>query len=341
MVLISAFRRIREKMDLKTRILSIALGMLFCLPCSKARSAGGEVHAPDPPKATRLLLIEGEDLGMAHSIDKASFEALEKGWITSVGVLTPAPWFPEVVRWSRSHPSADVGLQLDLNAEWASYRWRPVSSQPSLSGLLDPAGYLPNNASYIALHAKPEEIEAEFRAQIDTVTRAALTVTHIDAHGGIVFYTPTLFREYWRAVSDSGIPGVLAKDLVLQRGKPNGTNTYDLGGVQIDISKVPIDHILQMEPGCEPTDWLNCYKRMLGGLTPGAYLLHVHLGHDDEELRAITVDHPNWGAKWRQSDLDVVSNPEFQSFLREKGFTLITWRDLMKMLANASAESRR
>ncbi len=32
-------------------------------------------HAAD----ARLLVIEAEDLGMAHSVDKASFEALKKG----------------------------------------------------------------------------------------------------------------------------------------------------------------------------------------------------------------------------------------------------------------------
>src|SRR5271157_5440565 len=75
----------------------------------------------------RLLVIEAEDLGMAHSIDKASFEALEKGWVTTAGILVPGPWFPEVLRWSRSHPNADLGVRLDLNADWSSYRWRPVS----------------------------------------------------------------------------------------------------------------------------------------------------------------------------------------------------------------------
>ncbi len=114
--------------------------------------------APDTkanPLQTRLLVIEAEDLGMARSIDKASFEALEKGWATSAGILVPAPRFPEVVRWARNHPNADLCVQLDLNAEWASYRWRPVSIQPATSGLLDPAGYLPNNARYIAQRPNP------------------------------------------------------------------------------------------------------------------------------------------------------------------------------------------
>ena len=90
----------------------------------------------------RLLVIQAEDLGMAHSIDKASFEALEKGWVTTAGILVPGPWFPEVLRWSRSHPNADLGVWLDLNSDWSSYRWRPVSGLERGSGLTDPGGYL-------------------------------------------------------------------------------------------------------------------------------------------------------------------------------------------------------
>jgi hypothetical protein len=115
----------------------------------------------------RLLVIQAEDLGMAHSIDRASFEALEKGWVTSAGVLVPGPWFPEVLRWSRNHPNADLGVRLDLNADWSSYRWRPVSGLQKGSGLTDPGGYLSSNSVAVAQHGTPAEVEGELRAQID------------------------------------------------------------------------------------------------------------------------------------------------------------------------------
>jgi chitin disaccharide deacetylase len=268
---------------------------------------------------------------MAHSIDKASFEALEKGWVTAAGVLIPAPWFPEVVRWAHNHPNGDLGIQLDLNAEWASYRWRPVSIQPATSGLHDPAGYLPNNAGFIGLHAKPDEVAVEFRAQVDEAKKAGMAINHLDSHGGIVLYTPWLFQEYWKASTESALPAVLSKEYVLKRGKPTQKeNVYNVGGVEIDITTLPIDRIIQMEPGFAQKDWLSAYEKTLEALPPGTYLLSVHLGYNDEELQAMTVDHPNWGAQWRQNDLDVVSSPEFQKFLKDKGFILVGWKDLLK-----------
>ena len=81
------------------------------------------------PRNARLLIIHADDLGMSHSVNRATFEALVKGWITSSSILVPCPWFPEVVRFAQSHPDADLGIHLALNSEWTDYRWVPLSAK--------------------------------------------------------------------------------------------------------------------------------------------------------------------------------------------------------------------
>ena len=56
------------------------------------------------PATARLLILHADDLGMSHSVNRATFEALERGWITSASILVPCPWFPEVARFARAHP---------------------------------------------------------------------------------------------------------------------------------------------------------------------------------------------------------------------------------------------
>jgi len=58
----------------------------------------------------------------------------------------------------------------------------------------------------------------------------------------------------------------------------------------------------------------------------------VHLGHDDAELQAVTIDHPDFGSAWRQRDYDFVTSPEFKKVLEENHIVLIQWRDLQKLL---------
>src|SRR5688500_8983836 len=93
------------------------------------------------PASARLLVVHADDLGMAHSVNRATFEALERGLVTSASILVPCPWFPEVARWAQSHPEADLGIHLALNSEWTGYRWGPVSSAGEVTSLLCADGY--------------------------------------------------------------------------------------------------------------------------------------------------------------------------------------------------------
>src|ERR1700683_3691876 len=114
----------------------LLLFLLINLPPSRAQTVPGETaHPPTAqerlgyPASARLLLIHADDLGMSHSVNRATFEALEKGWITSASILVPCPWFPEVVKWVKEHPDADVGIHQALNSEWTGLRWGSVSSK--------------------------------------------------------------------------------------------------------------------------------------------------------------------------------------------------------------------
>src|SRR6266566_1040650 len=94
-----------------------------------------------PPDA-KLLIVHGDDLGMAHSVDVASIKAFESGLVTSGSIMVPCPWLPEIAAYARSHPEADLGLHLTLTSEWSSYRWAPVLGRERVPSLLDSSGYL-------------------------------------------------------------------------------------------------------------------------------------------------------------------------------------------------------
>ena len=121
-------------------------------------------YAPD----ARVLVIHADDLGMSHSVNRATLEALERRWITSSSILVPCPWFPEVARWAREHPDADLGIHLAVNSEWTGFRWGPLSSRDAVSSLLDKDGYLPLLEDDVVAKAKPAEIERELRAQVES-----------------------------------------------------------------------------------------------------------------------------------------------------------------------------
>ncbi len=92
--------------------------------------------------------------------------------------------------------------------------------------------------------------------------------------------------------------------------------------------------MVSISPGIEPAGWIAAYEKLLTPLPPGVYQLIVHLAYDDEEMRAAARGHVDWGAAWRQSDLELIRSRAFREFLERQGFVLVTWKEL------AAAQSR-
>jgi hypothetical protein len=267
----------------------------------------------------RLLIIHADDLGMAHSVNRATFEALEKGWITSSSILVPCPWFPEVVHFAQSHPNADLGIHLALNSEWIDYRWTPVSSREKVPSLLDPEGYMPLDETIVAKQASASEAALELKAQIDRALSSGIHVSHLDTHMTALVGSADLLRAYQAAGNKYGIP-ILVGDYRIP------------AGVTLSPRESLVQRVIGIEPGIAPNQWAAWYKNTLASVPPGVYELIVHLAYDDDEMRGITRDHPEWGAAWRQLDFDMVRSADFQNFLRTQGFILITWKQLAKAL---------
>src|ERR1700675_2060974 len=189
----------RESTIMKQRMRFTILLLIVCLAQGRAQTmkdtAVQKATVPEKtvqerlgyPASARLLVIHADDLGMSHSVNRATFEALEKRWITSASILVPCPWFPEVARWAKEHPNADLGIHQALNSECTTLRWGPVSATDKVPSLLDADGYLPLDTDVVARNAKVAEAETEIRAQIERAQSKGIHPTHLDSHMAAVF----------------------------------------------------------------------------------------------------------------------------------------------------------
>ena len=280
------------------------------------------------PPSARLLVLHADDLGMSHSVNRATFDALERGLITSASILVPCPWFPDVVRWARAHPDADLGIHLALNSEWTGYRWGPVASAGDVRSLLDPEGYLPLTETMVVNRARMPEVELELRAQIDRARSAGIRLSHLDSHMATLFGSRELFDTYRRVGRSYGLPV-----LVERQGSRGGAQAAWGPDATTDAL---IDRVISIAPGVARADWLAAYQQLLEPLPPGVYQLILHLAHDDEEMRAATRGHADWDATWRQADLDLVRSAAFRQFLEQQGFVLVTWKELSAAQSRAA-----
>jgi chitin disaccharide deacetylase len=275
-----------------------------------------------PPNA-RLLIVHADDLGMSHSVNAATIKGFESGLVNSGSIMVPCPWFSEIAAYARGNPQADLGLHLTLTSEWTSFRWGPVTSKDRVTSLLDKNGYFHLLESEAAAKADPKEVELEIRAQIERARAFGIQPTHLDSHMGTLYQNKALFEVFLRVAREYKLPVRVARawfgsaDVIPETLKPDD---------------VFIDRILDINPSVAPADWATFYTDAIKKLEPGVTEVVIHLAYDDAEMRGVTVDHPHWGAAWRQRDLDFFTSEAFRQLLREQQIKLITWRELGKLL---------
>ena len=271
----------------------------------------------------KLLIVHADDLGAAHSINSASIKALESGLVSSASIMVPCPWLPEIAAYARAHPEADLGLHLTLTSEWSPYRWGPVLGKERVPSLLDSSGYLYPLEDEAAAHMDIKEVEAEIRAQIARARALGIQPTHLDSHMGTLYQSKALFETLLRVARENKLPFRVSQEWFARA---------PFMPALLGPDDVVLDRTISIEPTVAPEDWSAFYTNEIKNLKPGVTDMIVHLAFADEEMKGITVGHPNWGAEWRQRDFEFVTSDAFRKVLKENNVKLITWREVGKLL---------
>jgi chitin disaccharide deacetylase len=300
------------------------LAAILCLFCPIFASAQSTTLAErlGYPRDAKLLILHADDLAVAHSVDSASFDALDSGLITSASIMVPCPWLTEVADYAKTHPDADLGLHLTLTSEWRKYRWGTVAPSDTVASLLDRLGTLWPDSPQFAQHAKPEDAEREIRAQVERAIAAGIHPTHLDSHMLSLYATPEFFSVYAKVAHDYHLP------FLAVRLPDHSDRTLSA----LTDKDIVLNSVIIAAPGIPRDHWIDFYLNAIKGLQPGLSEIIVHLGHDDAELQAITVGFDDYGSAWRQRDFEAINNPEFKKALQENHIVLVKWKDLQKLV---------
>lgn len=277
-------------------------------------------YAPD----AKLLIVHADDIGVSHSVNRASFDALKSGAVSSGSIMVPCPWFPEAAALARENPDLDLGLHLTLTAEWEHYRWDAVLPRDQVPTLHDSLGFLHASGNAMA-QVDPAEAEREIRAQVERAIAFGVHPTHLDSHMGTLYARPELFQALLRTGRDYGLPVFL----------PRAALSAAPGlAERLPPDVILIDRYFMAPPGTQPDELAAFYTKILESLEPGVTELIVHLAYDDAEMQAVTTGQSDYGAAWRQRDYDFVTSAAFRDLLARNDIHLITWREIKNLLPN-------
>ena len=270
-----------------------------------------------------LLILHADDLGVAHAVNAASIAALESGVINSASIMVPCPWFPQIATYAQENPTADLGLHLTLTAEWEQYKWDGVLGAGEIGSLLTESLHFPASVAEVVAAAKVKELEKEIAAQVERALAFGIRPTHLDSHMGTLFQTPAFFKAYQRVGKQYKIPVFIPYGSL--SAAPQLTNT-------IMEDQILVDRLFMINPGIKSYDWKEYYLDILRNMQPGLNQIIVHLAYDNSEMRAVTVNHPDFGSAWRQRDLEALQNEAFRELIETRNIKLVTWRQIQEAM---------
>jgi predicted glycoside hydrolase/deacetylase ChbG (UPF0249 family) len=300
-----------------TALLIAALISLFTFQVSGQQTLAEKLgYAAD----AKLLIVHADDIGLAQSVNEATNEAFASGGITSGSIMVPCPWFNDFAEHYKSHPDLDVGIHITLTSEWDHYKFGGILPSTEIPSLLDENGYFYPTTEEVGLHADPLEAEKEIRAQIDRALAYGIKPTHLDTHMGSVLAKPELVQIYMKLGKEYNLP-VFAPRMMLF-AMPEDVREM------VKNEYVLVDRMFMLDVDGPDASWEEEYGKMIEKIVPGLNVIIVHLAHDNAEMQAVAINHPAFGATWREKDLDYVQSQTFHNLLKSNEIQLVTWKEI-------------
>jgi len=240
------------------------------------------------PDNQRLLILNADDFGMCHAINRSIIDVLEAGIIRSTSLMVCTPWANEAAEYLRQHPAVHFAVHLTAVCDSPFYTWGPCLPIDQIPALVNAQGHFWEFNAFHNLN-RPDflpQLEREFRRQIQLVYELGLQPDHLDWHSIRLNKKPGVFDMLLGLASEFKLPlrtfGAENIRNVQAMGLP--CNDYDL-----------LDSYI-IEPAGQPSRFAELARELKPGLNEWA----IHPGIVDEEL--MTIDPASLGIRQRDHD---------------------------------------
>jgi predicted glycoside hydrolase/deacetylase ChbG (UPF0249 family) len=153
------------------------------------------------------LIVNADDFGLTHGINRAVGELHDAGALKSATLMANGAAFEDAVEVARARPELGVGCHIVLTDGV------PVSHPNNVRTLLgqDGRSFRPSVVDFIRAallgQISAEEVAREGLAQIERLERAGIKVTHIDTHKHAHVW-PSIARPLLEAAERAGVHAV-------------------------------------------------------------------------------------------------------------------------------------
>ncbi|MEK3881292.1 polysaccharide deacetylase family protein [Paenibacillus sp. PL2-23] len=290
----------------------------------------------------KLLLVNADDMGLCHSVNKAAATLLTEGAVSSATMMMPCGWSSEAAAWSAANPAYDVGIHLTLTSEWDAYKWGPVAADSDVSSLVTAAGYFHSTSQAFEEHAESDQVKRELIAQIERALNLGMSPTHADNHMGSLYGLRTgkhFMPEVLEVCAAYGLPFRLPRYLNVEKGvapkelEEQARATAELADT---MGVVILDYLVglpfQLQEGETYETFKEEMKALLRSLKPGVTELIIHPSLVTDELKGF-----HFQPEKRGMEFDIFRDRDVRNELEREGIKLIRWRELQALQRSRKA----
>ena len=248
----------------------------------------------------RRLIINADDFGLSDGVCLGILEAMDQGAVTSTTGMACAPGsLARLERWA-DRVAGRIGVHLQLT------NGRPCLEAAETPSLVDESGNFP--LSWRGLkRCDPDEVGAEWRAQIERIKALGIEPTHLDSHHN-VHLKPEIFPVYCDLAKEAGLPARAGgMRLIPELLKINKVDCANYAEIELSSGPITLERLL---------DLLERAFERCGGA--GVVELMCHPGRVDDELRAQSHYLEN-----REAELAILCRPDLSERIAALGIELV------------------
>ena len=272
------------------------------------------------PDDARLLILNADDFGMYRAITEGILQSIREGVVCSTSLMTPCPGAAQAISLLAQNPDIPFGVHLSIIRDLRDYWWKPLTPAEEIPSLVDETGnfYHVDRMDDLLAQAQTDDLEREFRAQIETVLDAGLKPTHLD----------------WHCLPNGGRADIFDLSFRLAREYGLAMRAYDPPFTdQLHDQKLPSDDYPVLDSFTLEIEGKSAqYAQLLRDLPAGLNEWAVHPSVGDAESQAIDD-----GWRVRRTDFEFLISPEAREVIRQEGIILLSYKPLQDVWQGKSA----
>jgi predicted glycoside hydrolase/deacetylase ChbG (UPF0249 family) len=300
----------------------------------------------------KRVIVNADDFGMSASVTDAILVAHRYGFLTSASLMANMPAAEYAAKQARRAPNLGIGVHLNV------CQGKPILPKSEVRSLVDAEGNFHLPAAMIRKlwlwQVVGDELEAEFRAQINWMTRRGLSPTHADSHHHMHIY-PAAIGPFVRAMKAEGvrcarvsrfsswpkksprrrtIGGPHAESIARRlavRAYRFVVDSIFLSGLKSPDSRICILECDRRDSEILAKSWAAVFEN----LPPGTYELACHPGIFDPAFSCGDRIHAE-----REAELHCLTDHRLRKVLEQNEIRLISYNDLAQQSATPNLAAR-